>query len=164
MDKLKNKCIKNINLGIIIRILSTLLVLTCLSNYNNNSEIYLILPILLIVLDNYDNIFIKQKKCTKTFHYQLNDKINDLLTYSLVFIMFKIDNIYLLLLLWRTIGIILFTLTKKSVYLITMFDFMKEYLLYLYLFNKNNNYLGLCIVGKIIFEYYYHTKVNKKIY
>lgn len=78
--------------------------------------------------------------------------------------MFKIDNTYLLFLLWRIIGIIFFTLTKKSVYLIIMFDFMKEYLLYLYLFNKNNNYLGFCIFGKILFEYYYHTIVNKKIY
>jgi len=164
MDKLKNKCIKNINLGIIIRILSTILVLTLLSNYKNNLEIYLILPILLIVLDNYDNIFIKQKKCTKTFHYQINDKLIDLLTYILVIIIFKIDNIYLLFLLWRTIGIILFNLTKKSIYLITMFDFMKEYLIYLYLFNRNNNYLGICVFGKIIFEYYYHTKVNNKIY
>ena len=167
MDKLKNKCVKKINYGIIFRILATLLILILiyLHNSKNKSKIYLILPILLIILDSFDNIYlIKQKKCTKTFHYQLNDKINDLLTYFLVFLIFKVDNTYLIFLIWRTIGVILFGLYKNSIYLIIMFDFMKEYLLYLYLFNNNKSYIGFFILGKIIFESYYHTRVNKKLY
>ena len=166
----RNLCNKYINYGIIFRIILTIITLFIIYSYRKNINIkkyfYLILPIILTILDVSDNICIKLKnpKCTKTFYYQYCDKIHDSITYLLFFLIFNLDNYFLLFLIWRIIGVILFCITKKGVYLIFMFDFMKEYLLYLFIFGKNYIYLPIFIFFKICFEYYFHTIHNKHQY
>lgn len=159
-----DKCLKYINIGIVIRLVVTVITFNTLYIYSNlhilTKNIYLILPIILLVLDKLDNILI----CTKTFYYQLNDKIVDLLSYLLVFTLIPINNILLLLIIYRLIGVILFGITGLSIYLVIFFDFIKEYLLYIYLFKNNNSYIYLFIVGKILIEYIHHNYLNKNSY
>ena len=61
-------------------------------------------------------------------------------------------------------GSFLFYVNRNSVWLIYFFDFVKEYLVYLYLFGKNSSVLYFLIVFKIMFEFYFHTFHNKNHY
>jgi len=71
---------------------------------------------------------------------------------------FEFDNQMLLFfILWRLIGIIIYSKTKNFTHLAIFVDFVKEYLLYLYFFNNNNKYLWLFVTCKIIFEYKNHS-------
>jgi hypothetical protein len=92
-------CKQLVDYSMIIRYSITFIVFYILSNniYNTfvNKNIYLILPILLILLDEIDNIFTIFYKynnhynyCTKTFYYQYNDKICDIISYFLLFLFF----------------------------------------------------------------------------
>jgi hypothetical protein len=160
--KEENKCIKYVSIGMIIRIILTFVSFIILYNYKNKLEknIYLILPILLLVLDKFDNISI----CTNTFYYQINDKIVDMLSYLFLYFIIPINPFLQTLIIYRIFGIILFGYTKLSIYLILFFDFIKEYLLYMYIFNKNYIYLPLFIIGKIILEFIHHNIINKTSY
>ena len=144
------ECNKLIKISMIIRYIVTLILFyTIAININNkiiNKYIYIILPILIIILDYVDNIFkiINNHNgvyngCTKLFYYQYNDKICDSVTYLLLFLFFKLDNILLFFILYRIIGVILFIFTKNSKFLILFFDFAKEYLLYLFVFKPLKN-------------------------
>ena len=151
-----------------IRYICTFVSLYLLQKYVNKKYIKLILPILLIILDGLDNksVYCKQiyKKCTKKFYYQYMDKICDSISYLLLFVFFKFDNILLFFILYRIIGIILFYKSKNSKWFIIFFDFAKEYILYSYIFNNNCNYIILFIILKILFEYYHHTINNPNNY
>jgi hypothetical protein len=159
-------CIHYVNIGMIIRLFLTFVSFTILYNYKSllGKNIYLILPILLLLLDKCDNILL----CTKTFYYQINDKIVDLFSYLLLFFIIPLhttnSNIIQILIIYRLVGIILFALTRVSIPLIIFFDFVKEYLLYFYLFGNNNIYLPIFMVCKIIVEYILHSKINKVNY
>ena len=170
-----NRCKQYLNDGIYIRYILTFSVFYILSIYYNKNThkiihkyLYLLLPFLLLILDLTDNIvttFHKQTiVCTKTFHYQTLDKICDLVSYFALFLFFDFDNNLKFVVLYRSIGVILFYLTKNSIWLIIFFDFIKEYLLYLFIFGNKYMYLPFFMVCKIIFEYYLHTKVYKSHY
>jgi hypothetical protein len=58
------------------------------------------------------------------------------------------------------IGVILFSVYKNGKFLILFFDFVKEYLIYLYLFSNNNKYLPLFIICKICYEYILHNVIK----
>lgn len=181
---LTNKCKIYINVGMFIRTILTLCIFYVLSFYRNNFIIthqYLLLPLILFILDLIDNVpakihnilhniengeFILKNinNCFKTFHYQLLDKICDSFSYLLLFFFFKIDANILYFTIYRIIGVLLFGLSKRTFWLIIFFDFVKEYMIYLYFFMNANNYLQFFIVCKIIFEYYFHTVVNKSKY
>jgi hypothetical protein len=149
------------------------------ANTGNTKYIYLMLPILLFALDSTDNIFFwswngifsihkSHKTCTKTFYYQLSDKICDAISYVLVYFVlrsiFKVDNLLGVLIIYRIIGVFLFHVTKDSAWLILFFDFVKEYLLYLFIFGKNYTYIPIFMVGKIGVEYYWHKVYNNTNY
>ena len=168
-------CNKLVNYGMIIRYTSTIILFYILSiNIHNNiisKYIYLILPIILTILDNIDNIFTFYYKynknyngCTKLFYYQYMDKIFDSMSYLSLYLFFKLDYILLLFILYRIIGVLLFYITKNSKWLILFFDFAKEYLLYIFIFGNNYVYLPLFILSKIFFEYYHHTINNYNNY
>ena len=166
-----NICKKYILYGTIFRYVITIILLYILSLYYNNNIInkyfYLILPILLTLLDATDNIFTiynNSSYCHKTFFYQFLDKICDSVSYLLLFLFFKLDNILLYFIFYRIIGVLLFSITKNSKWLILFFDFAKEYLFYIFLFGKNYIYMPIFIICKIVFEYYLHTKVNNSHY
>ena len=101
----------------------------------------LILPLILFLLDGVDEIpplinlgYKNKKRACKTFRYQSLDKINDLLSYILTCIIFRLDKYFIFFIMIRTIGVSLFLKYRKVRYLILFPDFMKEYLLYRYFF------------------------------
>ena len=168
--------------GELTRYMTTILVFYILFMYCKNGfikkYIYLILPVVLMLLDSVDGRFIKlfinksnnvkHLRCTGLFKYQDSDKICDSFSYLLAYIFlticFKVDNILLFLILYRIIGVILFSLTKNSVWLILFFDFIKEYFIYVFIFSNNYMYIPLFVLCKIIFEYYWHTIKNNSEY
>jgi hypothetical protein len=162
-------CDKYIYNGIVFRYIITIFSFFILSFYYKNSRyLYLILLILLSLLDVSDNIFTYFYKiygmmngCTKKFYYQYLDKICDSVSYLLLFLFFKFDNLLLYFIFYRIIGLVLFYFTKNRKWLILFFDFAKEFLLYTFIFGKNYEYLPFFIFCKIGFEYYFHAGVDK---
>lgn len=166
-------CNSHIDNGMKLRYIVTIIclyVISLLANHQNivQSYLYVLLPITLTFLDSIDNLFKyyhyydnRIKRCVKTFHYQYTDKICDVVSYGFMFMFFKLDNILLYLILFRTIGVVLFSITKKSIWLVVFFDFVKEYLVYSFVFGKNTQYLPIFILLKIAFEYYFHMIYNK---
>jgi hypothetical protein len=168
------ECINAINNSITIRIIITIISLYFLSLSDIKfiiENIYIILPLLLFILDITDGINIyslvyedKKNGCTKTFDYQIKDKIVDVTSYFYTYYLFNEDNNILYLSIYRLFGVLLFSITKSSKWLIIFFDFVKEYMIYIFLFKYNFRYLVIVIIAKIICEYYYHTIVNKPQY
>jgi len=172
---MSSKCSEPINNSMIIRSTLTILSLYFLSTKLNiaffSNNLLLILPILLTVLDFTDNIetvgFKYRKKengCTKTFDYQIKDKIIDVSSYFYTYYLFPLDKNILFLSIYRAIGTILFYIFKKSYLLVLFFDFVKEYMLYIYFFKDNFKYLPLTTLIKIAFEFYFHSEVNNEKY
>jgi hypothetical protein len=165
-------CYKSINTSMILRIILTVISLFLVSISSNSfiqGNIYLILPILLLFLDNLDSLSLKvikgiDNKCTRLFNYQINDKIIDVASYIYMYYLFNNDVNILFLSLYRLLGVILFYVTKSSKWLIVFFDFVKEYMLYVYFFKDNYRYLPMAILAKIIYEYIFHTLHNKREY
>jgi hypothetical protein len=169
-------CNKLIDDGMIIRMTATVISLYMLSlNTTYNKYTLIILPVLLTILDEFDNIpivFYKEKQCTKSFYYQILDKIYDSISYVLVYFylryFFRLDTnsttILLIFILYRIVGVGLFYKTKDSTWLIIFFDFIKEFLLYLAVFGNNYSYIFLFVMCKIAFEYYFHTIHNPNKY
>ncbi len=150
---------------------------------------HIIKIILILCMDFMDSLYIKyhtNKKwigcdICKTWRYQFIDKWLDLFGYYLVYLVLKetnllnqlfknkndnILNILLYSIYYRLIGVILFSLTKKSYYLIIFADVFKEFLIYdVLMLNKpyQEGYIIIFII-KIIFEYFWHQKYNKKKY
>ena len=167
---MNNKCKTLIDNGLYLRYVITLLLLYTLSQNLNNKiikqNLYLILAVTLTILDLVDTFFTKlnSKKCTKTLHYQLHDKICDSVSYFLLLLLFKFDGLLLFLILYRITGVLLFYFTEDSNYIILFFDFIKEYLLYLFIFGNNYTYIPILMVCKIGFEYYFHKVHNRSAY
>ena len=167
-----NICISKIKNGMIIRYITTIIAFYFLSfnikNITNGyNYIYVILPLLLTLLDNVDNIFTffyKKNICTKLYYYQYNDKICDFISYLLIILFFNVDKSVIIFILYRLIGIILFYITMDSKWLIVFFDFVKEYLIYSFFFTNNLFILPFFIMLKVAFEYYYHVIYNKNNY
>ena len=161
-------CKKRVDYGVYFRIISTIITFFILIKYlSNNQYLFIILAIALTILDEFDNLFLityKNNICSKSFYYQINDKMVDLFSYWLVFLFFCSNTFFLVFLIYRTIGVLLFAFTKNSIWLIIMPDILKEYLVYMFLYGSNNKYLPILILGKVLFEYYYHTFHNKRIY
>jgi hypothetical protein len=168
-ENIKQTCKKIIYIDAVLRIFITILFIYIILKYTSKKYIYLVLPIALSLLDFSDNIlsilYSIQKGyiniCRCLSEYQITDKLNDLFSYFLVYIFFSLDYIFLIFLIWRTIGVVLFSFTKNVNYLIIMFDFMKEYLLYKFIFGNNYFYIPIAILAKISFEYYFHLYENK---
>jgi hypothetical protein len=156
-----------------LRLYSTVLLLPLLKLYN----VPLVYPIIsLFLLDYLDcgfyNTFISKYKCNRNednIDYQVNDKILDLTAYFIFTVLFwdKLDSknkiIILILLLWRSIGVIKFTETKNKKYLKTFFDGVNGvlvlYILSSYSSFVNDNYnvlLPIVLLLKLIFEMYHH--------
>lgn len=166
-----NKCITYINYGMILRITCTI-VSYCIVRYYyqlktsdpKGNILYIILPILLTLLDEVDNLWTvffsyegRINKCTHLFDYQYKDKIVDSASYLYLYSYFNLGYLFLLFTLYRIIGVFLFILSKNGIWLILFFDFSKEFLLYQYFFGTNYIYLVPCVIVKIIFEYYFHS-------
>ena len=158
------ECNNYVNNSMIFRSVITiitfiLLYKSCNNNKFINKNIYIILPILLYLLDILDGEYLRlfnKKNCCKYFQYQLMDKIIDIISYCLLFFIIKKDIILYICIIYRLIGVILFIITKNSYFLVIFFDFVKEYLLYRYIFDNNYKYIYVFIMLKIMFEYLLH--------
>ena len=154
----------------LLRLLLTIVVFVAGYHLLKGTQYYLfVLVLFLILTDSVDSAFMKEShkcRCCATFTYQLADKINDVIAYMLTLRLlvgyFPASlEILTCLVMYRLIGVILFGLTRKSVWLIIFFDFVKEFVLYSAIMGSNCKYIFPFIIAKICFEYYHHTKVNK---
>jgi len=131
-----------------------------------NRYLFLILPIILTLLDWLDGTFKSRyndtnETCGNSLYYQTYDKICDSVSYvwSYVLILYFLKGVPLLLffIVYRIIGVSLFLLTKNRIWYVFFFDFVKEYILYRFVFGKSLNYIPLFILFKIGFECYMHV-------
>lgn len=178
MIVLKN-CLTHVSNGTALRTVLTFISFYLIKTYANKKHINVILPFALTILDTVDNVFIKYDviskgksitagtNCTKRSKvskiYQINDKIIDTLSYILCYIYFykELKDTWLeFFIVYRTIGVILFTVSHNKIFLILFFDFIKEYMLYKYLFQTDYTYLAFFVILKIIFEYVFHMIYN----
>ena len=159
-----------------LRLTTTLVLLPLLKIYKSP----LVYPILsLFLLDYLDcgfyNTFIGKYNCKKGdeikeyTNYQVKDKVYDLFAYFLFILLFskeldsKTLNIILVLFLWRTIGVVLYSKTKNKINLKVFFDGINGvlilYLLSTHFTQVKENYNSLLIVTsliKILFEQVHH--------
>jgi hypothetical protein len=156
-----------------LRLYSTIILLPLLKYLN----VSLVLPVAsLFLLDYLDcvfyNKFISKYECKRgenNINYHVNDKILDLTTYFLFMFLFwdkfddKNKSIILVLLIWRTIGVLIFTKTKNKNYLKVFFDGINGVLVLYLLSNYSSfvkdNYnllIPFVLILKIIFELYNH--------
>ena len=174
----KINCSEVLNENMIVRVFLFFLFLLILFKYSDNKIIHKYLLVILIVSlfisDIVDTTFpnfiaplftnekSKYKSCNYTNFYIIKDKIADLASYILVFlIFFKTDYLLLSFILYRGVGIVLYLLTNNTNWFILFFDFIKEYLLYNYLF-KTNKYIFIFIILKIIYEYFNYSIFNSR--
>ena len=160
-------CRDRLRMGFALRAIITLIILTATKYFKHHEKnLLLLLVVKLILLDAIDSIptlyYQANDKtcwnpCTLTNFYQNWDKIIDLFSYLYIFILLDYDMYLLILIIWRFFGVFLLYRTNNRKWLVPFFDFVKEYLLYLYFFGTNYKYIGLFFVGKIIFEYYMHV-------
>ena len=154
----------------LLRFVATVLALGAVPFWaKRGSPYFLVLLVCVLTLsDGVDALFFERtsdtaRGSTKTFEYQVLDKINDVLAYSLVYCMTGYDAVFYLT-AYRAVGVLLFALTKKSIWLIIFFDFVKEYLLYRAVLGTNYAFILPAVLAKIGFEIFLHTKVNKADY
>lgn len=149
--------------GLTIRVILTLGVIPFLLKIDIDPKITLWFA--LMILDRLDmtvSKLIDPNASSHTYEYQIGDKIVDTLSYWYVYALYPFDSVYLYLLIYRTIGVILFSITRNITWVIVMFDAVKEMLIYRYLFEENNTYIPLMIIGVVIFEVI-HAKFAKRL-
>ena len=146
-------CNEYINNGMILRCIVTIFVIHLIRDVKH---LYLILPIVLTILDGVDN---ENNNCVNTFNYQKKDKIVDAVSYIGVYYLLGLNNpLLLFFIIARTIGAILYSFTGNPFYLVIFADFVKEYMLYIFLLGNDKTYVLPCIILKMMFEYKYHIK------
>tara|TARA_B110000483_G_scaffold156428_1_gene185741 strand:+ start:16433 stop:16945 length:513 start_codon:yes stop_codon:yes gene_type:complete len=166
---------KNIYYGFVSRIIATFIFFIFLKKMENipfiQKYLYLLIFIGLLALDSIDTFYLLNinnvhnfdiilHKLYKIKYYQINDKIIDIFTYLLLISLFPSDNILKFFVLYRLIGVLLYLKTKNNYSLVIFFDFIKEYLLYLFIFGHNYIYLTLFLILKIILEFYLYSQKN----
>lgn len=141
-----------------------LLFMTHVMRASFGKYLHVFLAILLTYVDGLDGTYMNKEECHKTFLYQSQDKVCDLMTYAFLYILFPNDNV-LYLILYRVLGVIMFITKKDATWLIPFFDFVKEYLVYVSFFLptlRDPKVWGL-MAAKGVFENYHHrVKYNHK--
>jgi len=141
------------------RLVLTLGTFLILPLFKLNKYYFIILSVLLTLLDLTDNIFtvFTNQRLGNNRFYQVHDKIIDALSYIFVWYVFKLDNIFLYLVLYRLIGVYGYYYTDNKKIFTLFPDLFKEFLLINGIF-KLNNYIPYIIVLiiKVIFEYKFH--------
>jgi hypothetical protein len=143
------------------------------------SPIHIKLKCLLIFMTDWLDCFpskithyIRKKKFSKSlgicqeYNYQIIDKIMDLFSYYVVFMLLDLPftSIYFILILLRTIGTGLFIKTNHSKYLYIFPDLFRELLIVSWTLGTSNLVIIATIVIKIIVEIFLHVFHNKKEY
>lgn len=117
---------------------------------------YLTIPLLTLANDLVDSAFIHMSTSWQPItdvKYIYYDKMFDALSYvAMLPYIYNKDMIAVLLILWRTLGVIIYTQTKNVWSLVFGVDYVKEYLLLKY-FNVSNEVLLGGFIAKLGFEY-----------
>ena len=100
----------------------------------------------------------------KEYSYQATDKIVDLWSYYLIFILLKLESAFFIPLFIRTIGVLLMTIKKESKYLVYFPDIFRELVVFHMFIPLNLISVISIIILKTSFEYYWHSYVNKSRY
>jgi len=160
---------------LVFRLLITIIILLFTNFWKSN---YLYLFGLLIILDQID-CFISMaleskdiydfttKKC-KSYEYQRNDKLADIITYLLVIYLGEFDDqtkvIMSILSIWRLIGVYKFYNKNDNTILYNFPDGINSTILVTYLANKfpiiKDNYIISILIGILIkfrFERFHHN-------
>lgn len=173
------RCNEEVTRGLLIRCILTVFLFYFIKLSDSDNSYYKLFPLLsLVFLDLSDSFLIstrqidfpKNKKCTHKRYYQLCDKILDIATYILFYLLFIKDNpqingknrpiIFTIII--RIFGVLLFGVSRNTEWLIVFFDFFKEYLLYSYFF-ESDKYVPVLVFLKVCFEYYFHKiHINHK--
>ena len=148
-----------------LRLTTTLVLLPLLKIY----KAPLLYPILSLFLLDYLDCGFYNTFIGKYTNYQVKDKVYDLFAYFLFILLFskeldsKTLNIILVLFLWRTIGVVLYSKTKNKINLKVFFDGINGvlilYLLSTHFTQVKENYNSLLIITlliKILFEQVHH--------
>jgi hypothetical protein len=153
--------------GLMLRYVCTFITLPLIFFFfckqNLRRYLFLTIPIILSLLDGIDNIFSFQYTvdCCNNAYYKTYDKICDSFSYVWTYLMFlyflKGDSWLLFFIVYRIIGVSLFSFTKNGTWFVVFFDFVKEYIFYRLFFGKNLNYIPLFILVKIGVECYLHV-------
>lgn len=170
---------------LLIRVLITIIVLSCTELWKTNGVFFFFLMIVLDEIDcwmttyyiskknNSNNILydvFRNKKCTNNFTYQKYDKIADIIFYTLVIGLGNFDSktkkILSALTLYRAIGVYKFY-NNSNTKLWNYVDGINSTILVSFLANKypiiKNNYY-LSILAGILVKYKYETIHNNMIY
>lgn len=149
------------------------LLLTPILYYGKNNILTMIFILIFLDILDCNPLIIKMfsKKelitneyCSKNRTYSILDKIIDIIQYIYAIYLLKNIittsqfNIISIFIIFRIIGIISYISIQKSWLYIIFFDFIKEYLLLIYLFgNKlNNKVFIIAIILKVLYEYSMH--------
>ena len=154
-------CKDKLRLGLILRLVVTVIILYSLKFFSHKKEdLLLLIVVKLILLDTIESLptlFYRQQNetcwnpCTHLNYYQIPDKILDLFSYLLVFVILDYEYLFILIaFLWGC----LFKHPRRE-WLIPFFDFVKEYLVYLY-FWLQFHYIWVFFLCKIGVESYHH--------
>lgn len=153
--------------GSIFRLFTTIFLLGYIKNSISKEYLYLIIPIVLIFLDNLDRVFMDLSYPTAKIifegeDYNFKDKLNDLFAYYFTWGILGMDNIYLYLTIYRTIGVLMYMKYGNGKIFIAFPDVFKELMVYQHFMKGDNSYLPILIGGKMMVEYYMHHNKKRK--
>jgi hypothetical protein len=151
-----------------IRVILTVGIIPYVGTISQSTEIdyRILLYFALFILDQVDSFppeAIHNIPIGTHLEYQMWDKIVDTLSYwyTLVCYSDQLDETFRYALYYRTIGVVLFLKTRKSIWLILFFDVVKEILAYRYLFENNNKYLFVVVILGIVFEIIHKSSLTQ---
>ncbi len=157
--------------GMMLRVILTLVVIPLLKVWSA-VDIRIQLYLALAILDNLDytatQYFFSDNRVNygPTKEYQNLDKIVDTLSYWYVVVCYLhtgiVTPLFLRLLVYRTIGVLLYLVTQQSICLIVFFDAVKEALLYDMWFGSDYTYLPVLIGSVVLFEIG-HKAINERL-
>lgn len=127
--------------------------------------------LLIYVTDFLDGLFfrlwypIEKDHINASYAYHLTDKIADFISNLLGIILLCPDPVVSVMLMWRLLGIIVFTQIKSSWIWVIFPDLTKELLIVKYLFGPITPLvLFLVFIAKATYEYYHHFIANKRTF
>lgn len=131
---------------------------------------------LIFASDLLDYIFFKkwyseeERAIVDSYSYHLTDKISDALTNFLGLLLLSVAKVTDLgivyaMLIWRIIGLMIFTQIRSSYIWVIFPDLTKELLLARYLFGEINPTIFVVVfILKAGFEYYHHFLKNRRTF
>ena len=164
---LYNTCKSRVDVSIAIRFIITVALVLLIRKFFLHNKYLLLIIVARSFLTEYIDMLITKYyiekangtpiKCTDLYYYQISDKVMDLIVYIIIYFGLHNDEIFGGLIIWRFMGILLFSQTKNRRWLIPFFDFIREYLVYKFIFGKNLTYLPFFILAKVGYVYYEHV-------